>query len=294
MASRPSPDCADGKRIDKSPIFEYCRVVGVALAFRLRMRAVERLRDKREWIVSLLLVMTAVIVPVSCSGGGGRTAPDPTPTTTTIVDVTSASGVVRTLYVIPADRDVRSDYATAVSNAVMDLQSWYRGQLSGKTFTLSNTHLEECHLAKPADDYASDTWGRVLTDVQACAPVSAGSEDTVWILYVDVVHTCGAPGRLGAGVRGLLMLPRQDMDGLIGDRYFDDCGKEYRFPPSRYVGGLGHELGHGFGLSHPADCDDRLATCDEHALMWLGYVDYPDTYFTAEEKQLLLALPFFN
>ena len=84
------------------------------------------------------------------------------------------------------------------------------------------------------------------------------------------------------------------MDGLIGARYLDDCGIEYRFPPTRYVGGLGHELGHAFGLSHPPGCDAGLATCDQNALMWAGYASYPNTYLRTDEKQILLASPFIR
>jgi hypothetical protein len=135
---------------------------------------------------------------------------------------------------------------------------------------------------------------KVFADVQTCAPVSYNSSEFTWVLYVDVVHACNTPGRLGAGTSGVTMLPRQDMDGLIGARYLDDCGVEYRYPPTRYVGGLGHELGHAFGLPHPPGCDARLPTCDENALMWLGYIVYPNTYLRPEEKQFLLTTPFFR
>jgi hypothetical protein len=114
------------------------------------------------------------------------------------------------------------------------------------------------------------------------------------VLYVDVVHACNAPGRLGAGTKGLTMLPRQDMDGLIGARYFDDCGVEYRLPVTRYIGGAGHELGHGFGLSHPPGCDAGLTTCDYNALMWAGYAAYPYTYLRGDERQILFSSPFIK
>jgi hypothetical protein len=84
------------------------------------------------------------------------------------------------------------------------------------------------------------------------------------------------------------------MDGLVGARYFDDCGIEYVFPPNRYVGGLGHELGHAFGLSHPPGCDQGLPTCDYNALMWAGYAAYPNTYLRPDEKSILLASEFFR
>jgi hypothetical protein len=216
--------------------------------------------------------------------------PNPTPVPTPAPS--PRAGGVRVLYVIPQDRSFRSDYNTAIGNAMRDLQSWFRGQLSGKTFSLVGP-TESCRLPRTADYYASDSWSKVLSDVQQCALVSGGAMSFVWVLYVDIVHTCNAPGRLGAGGNGITMMPRQDMDGLIGARYIDDCGIEYRLPPSRYIGGAGHELGHAFGLPHPPGCDDGLPSCDQNALMWAGYSLYPNTYLRPEEKALLLRLSFF-
>jgi hypothetical protein len=208
---------------------------------------------------------------------------------------TTQPAVVRVLYVMPQDRTLRSDYYAAVADAPVDLQGWYQNQLGGKTFSLFSVQPETCLLPQGADYYASDSWTKVMTDVQTCAPVSYNSSVFVWVLYIDVIHACNAPGRLGAGTSGVTMLPRQDMDGLIGAPYFDDCGVPYDFPPDRYIGGLGHELGHAFGLPHPPGCEEGLPTCDYNALMWAGFWEgYPSTtYLRAEEKQFLLESPFF-
>jgi Domain of unknown function (DUF5011) len=215
---------------------------------------------------------------------------------TRTVNVTPVSQppVVRVLYVTPQNRTLRSDYYAAVANAPVNIQSWYKNQLGGKTFSLFHVQPETCQLPQAADYYAVDSWAKVMTDVQTCAPVGYDDPVFVWVLYVDIVHACDAPGRLGAGTSGVTMLPRQDMDGLVGARYFDDCGQEWIYPPDRYIGGLGHELGHAFGLPHPPGCEAGLSTCDYNALMWAGFWQYPNTYLRSEEKQFLQESPFFR
>lgn len=216
------------------------------------------------------------------------------PSNEVIVEVPASPPVVRVLYAIPRDRSLRTDYLTAIRNATVDVQSWYRHEVVGRTFSLYRDQPEVCYLPASSDYYARGTWWKVFADIQGCAPVRYGSSRFTWVLYVDVVHACDDPDRLGAGIRGVTMLPRQDMDGLIGAPYFDDCGVEDRRPPARYIGGLGHELGHAFGLPHPPGCDNGLPTCDYDALMSAGYVRYPATYLRAEERTALFASPFFS
>jgi VCBS repeat protein/Big-like domain-containing protein len=211
----------------------------------------------------------------------------------TIQVTVQAASLVRVLYLIPQDRSFRADYSSSVQNAMLSLESWYAGQLGGRTFSLFSAQPEICRLPQSAAYYAVDSWTKIYNDVQQCAPVSYGPSSTTWVLYADVIHACNTAGRLGAGTLGLTMLGREDLDGLIGAPVFD-CGIQYVFPPSRYIGGAGHELGHGFGLSHPPGCDAGLSTCDYAALMWAGYAAYPNTYLRADDKQILFASPFIK
>jgi hypothetical protein len=60
--------------------------------------------------------------------------------------------------------------------------------------------------------------------------------------------------------------------------------------PQRWIGGLGHELGHAFGLPHPPD-----TVRDADAIMWAGfYGKYPKgCYLTEPDKQMLRHSAFF-
>ena len=105
-----------------------------------------------------------------------------------------------------------------------------------------------------------------------------GDPNHVWVIYSD------GPGDNGRASRSFAYLPEDDLRGLVG--------KHPTQPkPARWIGGLGHELGHAFGLHHPSD---TVKYGD--ALMWAGFYDkYPTpTYLTAEDKKRLGASPFIK
>jgi hypothetical protein len=63
--------------------------------------------------------------------------------------------------------------------------------------------------------------------------------------------------------------------------------------PCRWVGGMGHELGHTIGLPHPSSCEPTYtASCPNEALMWWGYTTYPTATFTPQDLTTLNASPF--
>lgn len=57
---------------------------------------------------------------------------------------------------------------------------------------------------------------------------------------------------------------------------------------------MGHELLHALGVLHPADCEAGEATCEQNALMWLGYEWYPRTHLRLDEKTRLIQSPFIR
>ena len=113
------------------------------------------------------------------------------------------TGTVRVIYAAPSDREFRSDYRDAIQHAIVDLQSWYRRQLGGLTFSLYDATPEQCQLSGNHDDYDSgDVWAKILEGVQHCAAVGHGSAEFVWVLYVAVKEECGEEHELGRGGSG--------------------------------------------------------------------------------------------
>ena len=91
------------------------------------------------------------------------------------------------------------------------------------------------------------------------------------------------------------MVPRWDLEGLVnpGDVYYFGDGP-FRGTFGRWYGRLVHELAHTFYVPHPPGCEEGLATCDERALMWLGYENYLSTYLWDDEKAILRQSPSFE
>ncbi len=209
-------------------------------------------------------------------------------------------GTVRVLYVSPSDRQFRADYSEGITHALVDLQSWYRRQTGGLTFSLYESTPEHCRLPEPEDYYArGDAWAKVQEDVQPCAPVEYGRASFVWVVYVDVEEACGEPHELGRGWNGITRMPRNDLEGLTNPgtpSYYCDEGP-YDDPLGRWIGGPGHELGHAIAnLRHPPGCDEGLPSCDpvSSSLMAYGYPTYPDTYLLTKDKELLLRTSFME
>jgi hypothetical protein len=193
---------------------------------------------------------------------------------------------VRVVYLVSQDRQVRPDFQLALEKAIRELQQWYGQQLNGSSFRLHDPVVEVAHVAQHADWFYShpngnnqDDWGFNNTLAEANRLVRAEFNDPhyIWVIYSD------GPGNKGRGTSGVCCLPEDDLLGLVGQH---PTQKKI----ARWVGGLGHELGHAFGLPHPTD-----AIKDADAIMWAGFYDqYPGkAYLTESDKKILLRSPFF-
>ena len=89
----------------------------------------------------------------------------------------------------------------------------------------------------------------------------------------------------GCGGRGLVVISANDLKGLVGYEIDKSCPNVIRsYKSCRYVGGMGHELGHALGLPHPPECDEEFPSCWDHDLMMYGYTTYPNAFFNEADK----------
>jgi hypothetical protein len=207
--------------------------------------------------------------------------------TDAFVDPGPAGPEVRIIYITTTDRPRREDYVRALERGVRHLQGWYRDQMgTGKTFRVRDPVVEVVPSAHDSAWFATnDDGGDVLyrwgqnARIEAFALTGGRYDDpeNIWVYYVDSDNACGQMG--GSGGNGVTALPANDLRGLAGMTGVPTCPGDpmfwYEYPPCRWVGGLGHELGHALGRPHPPGCDEGAPACDSPALMWAGFYDYP-------------------
>jgi hypothetical protein len=212
---------------------------------------------------------------------------------------------VRFVYLVPADKIEKPEYKMSVANAARHLQLWYKTQLgNGKTFNIrepivevyKSSHDENWYSTNAGTDWAGEWkfWFNVVNDAFSLSGGSFQDPNNFWIIYVDALPLC--PLQHGGGLNGVAAMGVNDLRGLIGQSWLPICNEVVPdYSPCRYVGGLGHELGHAFGLPHPPGCDDgQPVVCDYQSIMFTGYLDYPNTYFSPPEKAILNASPFIT
>lgn len=211
---------------------------------------------------------------------------------------------VRIVYLIPSDKTYRKDYQIAVGNAILHLQNFYQSEVGGGySFSTHAPIVEVYQTSHPASYYSTfpnngpnDFFSSVLGDGFALSGGGFNDPNNRWIYFVDADPACGQ--NIG-GVAGVALLAANDLRGLTGEQNVPPCGQS---PDNagvcRWIGGLGHELGHALGLPHPPGCDQGGActggTFASDSLMYLGFRNYPGTYLLQDDKNALLNSGFFT
>ena len=205
----------------------------------------------------------------------------------------SSQPVVRVVNFVPADRDERPEFVTATGAAIAHVQRWFWERMgNGKTFRLHEQIVEVSHLGHDSRWYVDNRvdadrtpwfWQNVLHD--GFAAMGAGFHDPQnrWVFYIDAENE---PDQAVGGTAGVALLPQHDLLGLIGRNIFP--GED---AVCRWVGGLGHELGHAFELPHPPGYESGAF---DRSLMGHGFRAYPDTFLNPQDIQRLNASPFFG
>jgi hypothetical protein len=215
-------------------------------------------------------------------------------------DTSGAVPTVRMVYLVPSDRNRKDSYRQKMELAIRELQAFYRSKLGGKTFSLHNPVVEVVQTAHPVSWYTKDApassdsqrfWESVTTDGLTLMHGDFDDPENRWVFYIDADPLCGQGV---GGTSGVALLPANDLRGLTCQTNRPVCPNESPDTAGfcRWVGGLGHELGHSFNLEHPVPgtCPVPDPNCD-HALMFLGYRTFPDAYLLLSDKDNLLTSP---
>ena len=234
-------------------------------------------RSQFKIIGYLCLILTMSLLFLRCSKDQNP-APEEQIPGFTGVNTQAADRTTRFIYIVPSDSKLHQDYTQAVENCATSLSQWYKDQLNnGKTFHLNEQIVETIQSEHPATWFSADNgdvsgsdpnfyfFNNAKSDIMTLLGDSYNEDKYTYVVYID------AQGSTGAGYLRLCIMPQNDLLGLTGQMEED-------IP--RWIGGTGHELGHGFGLDH-------LDNQDPKALMWTGYTLYPDCYFSQEDLDIL-------
>lgn len=227
-------------------------------------------------------------------------------------DDSAAQKKVRIIYLAPSDRLIRDEYKAAIADAAIHLQDFYQKEMAGNlTFSLNSPIVEAYRTAHPASYYqthqsspgsAQSQWFYENALIDGFGFTGGGFNDpnNRWIFYIDADPLCG---QVIGGTSGIAVLSANDFRGLNGEPNTPRCSAEQADSGGKYrwIGGLGHELGHAFNLPHPPGCGNGQVNYGcaggafaANSLMWVGFYYYPNTYFLPEDKQALSNSGFFS
>ncbi len=192
---------------------------------------------------------------------------------------TQIKNSTRFIYMVPADKAFNPLYVPGIENVAIDLQRWFNEQLDGSTFILNNPIVEVINSDKDAIWFQENPniffpkrfwpFENALSEAHRTLGAQIFDPNHAWVVFVDT------PDINGAGKGHFAYLTGNDLEIITGKNKnissFD-----------RLIGGVGHELGHAYGLPHSPDIPEN-----RNAIMWSGIHTYPDAFLTEDEKTIL-------
>ena len=207
---------------------------------------------------------------------------------------------VRAVYLVPSNRVLEPGYRLGIEKAMRQVQAFYRSELGGRTFRLHDPVVEVVRTPHtvswyqsqaPAADPVYRFWNGVTSDGFSLMGAQFNDPDDRWLFLIDADPLCGQVG--GAGTQGVAVVPKNDSRNLLCESLVSACPGDQQFPGICVsTGGIGHEIGHAFNLPHPSpgSCPAPDTSCSS-ALMWTGYLAYPDAYFLDDDRTSLVNSP---
>lgn len=219
------------------------------------------------------------------------------PISFTFAEISSTSYPrVRAIYIVPSDRVYNSKYEDGIKRAVMHLQDFYLKEMgNGKTFFVNTPIVEVLKSQYSSLIFSNTMWSTAIDEATKKFNATWNDPANRWLLFVDADVACNGQG-IG-GTHGFAVLGANDLRGLSGEKQIYNCDHDKNIPqftPPRWVGGLGHELGHSWLLPHPLKCEPMTDQCPTNALMYLGYLIYPKTFLLESDKSTLNSSNFFT
>jgi hypothetical protein len=186
---------------------------------------------------------------------------------------------VRVFWLRPSDVPYDQRWPDGIANVMREAQRYYKQEL-GKTFTLNNIvvetvlgdHVKSWYETTPngGDKY---WWSVFNMSAEIKRKFGVQDGDPRWLIVSEI--SAEGDGAGGGGGNGWVILCQHDADGAAGVR---------SEPMTRWYGGMVHELGHAFGLPDSSSTDGTP--------MSASFYSYPNTHFSAAQKQAILNGPY--